>query len=146
MQIGFVTKEQFEGNSWLKMTIRAPFCRAQDFKISKNETAKGNEPDYYIYALINGKNEKFRHPRVGALWLKESQSGEKYMSGKIESPMFAAGEINIALVKAKPLFDAEAVTWIYDALWSPPDYKKKQEEKQQEAVSAAVVDDEEIPF
>lgn len=148
MQIGFVTKEQFEGTSWLKLFIRAPFVRPFELKMSahKKKDKDSNEPDYDLFFLVNGRNEKFRNFKAGALWFKTSQAGDTYMSGTIESPVFAAGYVNIALVKSKPIFEGEKVSWIYDVLWGVSNAKKEHKEEPTSTGEAHVANDEDIPF
>lgn len=128
MQIGYVFKKEFVtrqgemsvSTAYLEMDIRAPFTRPQKYKLKKNrdEAAHDNAPDFHIYMYVNGRGENLRLPRVGALWLKESDSGVKYMSGHIETPFGEKGRVNISLFSAKPNYDAEAVTWLYDVVWS----------------------------
>ena len=134
MQIGFVTQETIKDGdkevAWLKMTIRTPFLRQQDFKLSKNNNKqKDNEPDYFIYVFINGKGESFRSLKVGAAWIKTGkESGEPYLSANIEAPSLPNGKIYLAITKAKPLFEGEKITWLYDVLWSAD---RKQDDKDQ---------------
>lgn len=127
MQIGYVTSENYENNIWLKGTIRAAGMRPFDFKMAKvKEKKQENSPDYEIYLFVNNAKEKFRQPKIGALWKKQSETtGEPYMSGHIESPAFLNGTIYIAITKAKPFFENENVTWLYDILWSAPNSKSK---------------------
>ncbi len=143
MQIGFVTSETIvvdgKETSWNKMTIRAPFARQQDYKITKHNGTREGEPDFDIYLLVNNKGEKFRNPKVGALWLKRSEKGEEYMSGNIESPVVCGGKIYIALVKARALYEGEVVGWKYDVLYSPPRDGQKIEKQNYPSSSIAPV-------
>lgn len=129
MQIGYVTTETIkidgENKNWTKMTLRMPFGRHQDFKIAAHKKDKESEPDFDIYLLVNNKGEKFRNPKVGALWLKTSERGERYMSGNIESPALSGGIAYIAITVARPLYDGEEITWTHDVLWSNPNGKKQ---------------------
>jgi uncharacterized protein (DUF736 family) len=137
MQIGYVTEEVLmngeQETRWLKLHIRIPFLRHAEFKLAKNtKKVKENEPDYIIYMFVNGRGETFRTPKVGALWLKKStKTGEPYLGGQIDSPVLPSGKMYIVLTKAKPLYEDEKVTWLYDALWSVPDSAKTSSEQKE---------------
>lgn len=127
MQIGFVVLKEYkvatendgsETKKYMKMEIRTPFVRPMSFKIAKNKKEGANQPDYVLYYYVNGSKEKFRLPRVGALWLKKTGAGETMMEGYIESMVAPGGRFRIAIFKAKPNYDGEELTWIYDVVWS----------------------------
>lgn len=52
--------------------------RNGDTAVFKNKEKTGQQPDYKGNALIDGKEYEI------AYWIKESQNGEKFFSGKIK--------------------------------------------------------------
>ncbi|MBE0470409.1 MAG: hypothetical protein IBX55_13000 [Methyloprofundus sp.] len=131
MQIGFVEQRQMvigkdqSGNDeiakWLEVIIRAPGVREMAFKMSKGKQEVGKKmPDWVLWYRTNQrKGEKYRDIQAGALWMSKSIDGQTdYLSGYIESPSIPGGRMRIAMFKAKPRFDGEQVTWMYDVVWS----------------------------
>ena len=72
---------------------------------------------------------------IGALWLKESKNGNKYMSGVIESEDLKINKMNIVVFKNSKSKD------------SHPDYKIfLSEPRQQKTETSISVSSEDIPF
>jgi uncharacterized protein (DUF736 family) len=131
MQIGFVrqnarkVKENGEQKEvkYLEMFLRPMFGMVQGFTLSKSTSDAENAPAYNIYAH-NTQGWIGRKAKVGALWMRETEEGDKFMSGNIETPLVANGRMSISVWKAKPLFEGENVDWAYDVSWNPYDDKK----------------------
>lgn len=157
MQIGFVRQnaikvKEGEGQKevkYLEMFLRPMFGNVQGFTLSKNTSDAENAPAYNIYAH-NASGWIGRKMKVGALWMRETEQGEKFMSGNIETPLVANGRMSISVWKAKPLFEGEKVDWAYDVSWNP--YEDKKDDTSVPRVPNAATasqsgdDDDEIPF
>lgn len=157
MQIGFVRQnvmkikkdgEQKEVR-YLEMFLRPMFGNVQGFTLSKSTSDAENAPAYNIYAH-NTQGWISRKARVGALWMRETEEGEKFMSGNIETPLVANGRMSISVWKAKPLFEGENVDWVYDVSWNPYDEKKDDTSVPRvptaTTASQQSADDDEMPF
>lgn len=132
MQIGFVEQRQMtvgkdgQGNpktaQWLEAVIKVPGMREFSLKMVAGQQEQGKRlPDYVLYYRANQrKGEQYRDLRAGALWLETSQDGQtQYLSGHIETPVIPGGRLRVAMFQAKPLYENEQITWLYDVIWSP---------------------------
>lgn len=150
MQVGFVRQqsmvvqrgEERQEVKYLEMHVKPVFGGTMRFTLSKNKSENTEAPAFNIYAQ-NEKGWIKRKMKVGALWLRKTEEGEDFMSGHIETPLVESGRMNIAVWKAKPLFEGEEVDWLYDVSWKPYAPKKEEEEAAPKHTSLS---DDEIPF
>jgi len=127
MNIGWVQQKEVKTDGgtakFLEMSIRAPFgsmtATLTKYKPKEGEEHNENSPDYYINFSPNRKGESFDRMRVGALWMKQSQNNETYMSGYIDSPfMVPAGRLHINVVKYVHREGMKVQPILYNVLWS----------------------------
>ena len=159
MQIGFVKKREIalrgeEGEakrvSYYEMTLKPLFGASVKFTLNKNKSDKENAPLYNIYAH-NERGWVSRKMKVGALWLKETDEGESFMSGMIETPLVDGGKLYISLWRAEAMYKGEVVDWEYDVVWKPYTPPKDEDQTQRtvpvEIVTPSInIDEDEIPF
>lgn len=155
MQVGFVRQqsmvvqrgEERQEVKYLEMHVKPVFGVAMRFTLSRNKSENENAPAYNIYAQ-NEKGWIKRKMKAGALWMRQTEEGEDFMSGHIETPLCDGGKMQVALWKAKPLYENEEVDWLYDVSWKP--YVPKQEDvgvtPSYAPPSVSVDDEEPIPF
>ena len=93
-----------------------------EFTITESNSDNPNSPTYYI-KLPRLKSNLANNIIIGSLWLRTSQSGNEYMSGYIDSPIFSGGRIEI--ICFKPYADDNpAILW--NIIWEPIKKQKEQ--------------------
>lgn len=104
MRIGIGTKVE-EGK--FQFTVAAPFLPALQMTMVRNDSEVAKAPRYHF--LYGGE-------RCGAMWRRTPNGGgESYLSGHIESPLFAGGKLEVAAFVAKVGGEG-----LMDLVWTPP--------------------------
>ncbi|MDL0088505.1 DUF736 family protein [Campylobacter gastrosuis] len=151
MNIGYFTNMSYQDTNnnivpYVGGVIVLPFLEPLNVAMistPKEQKAKNpNSPDF-IVAAIKPKGYEGLRQIVGALWNKTSQSGKSYISGYIESPVFANGKIFITLFEG-----GENSKVLYNVVYSQPRTDKNT--TSQEQMSSQTTDSDysqdEIPF
>ncbi|MDR2153056.1 MAG: DUF736 family protein [Helicobacteraceae bacterium] len=123
MRIGVIRKIEIESERYLEMSVNAPFLYPAKFRLFKIKSLSASAPNYQLYLQPPHpkKGEKQAAHNVGALWIRTNDKGDNYMSGYIESPLFASGKIGIVVFKPKAQED-----WLYDVLTANDQSSRKQ--------------------
>ena len=124
MQIGFVRENKMvvvqnderKEVKYLEMFIKPALGVVASFTLSKNKSENSSAPAYNLYAHSE-KGWISRKSKVGALWMKQTEEGETFMNGHIESPLFEGGRLQISVWKAKAMYEGEVIDWLYDVSW-----------------------------
>ena len=129
MNIGHVQQKQFTAKDksvtkYMELSLRSPGIAFSATLSRVNEKAKENSPDFNLWFSPNRRGEHFDRIKVGSLWMKISEKGNKYMSGYIESPIFPAGKIYISIVKYTPREGMPIQDILYNVLWSPEEKRE----------------------
>ncbi|WP_096021577.1 DUF736 family protein [Campylobacter lanienae] len=133
MKIGYITQKSFlkdsETITYLSGSMQVlGIANMLEFTITESNSDNPNSPTYYI-KLPRLKSNLANNIIIGSLWLRTSQSGNEYMSGYIDSPIFSGGRIEI--ICFKPYADDNpAILW--NIIWEPA--KKQKEQATQTAV------------
>ena len=127
MRIGYITQKSFtQADEMIKylggsMQILG-IPNMIEFTLSKTDSDNPNSPTYYL-KLPRLKSNLATNIIVGSLWLRTSQSGNEYMSGYIDSPIFSGGRIEIMCFKPYA-DDNPAILW--NIIWEPLKKQKEQ--------------------
>lgn len=127
MKIGYITQKSFlkdsETITYLSGSMQVlGIANMLEFTISPANSDNPNSPTYYI-KLPRLKSNLANNIIIGSLWLRTSQSGNEYMSGYIDSPIFSGGRIEI--ICFKPYADDNpAILW--NIIWEPAKKQKEQ--------------------
>ncbi len=129
MNIGHVQQKQFTAKDksitkYMELSLRSPGIAFSATLTKVKEKTQENSPDYSLYFSPNRRGEHFDRIKIGSLWMKTSEKGNKYMSGYIESPIFPNGKIYISIVKYNPREGMPVQDIMYNVLWSPEEKKK----------------------
>jgi hypothetical protein len=83
--------------------IHIAFCYPAKFRLSSvvSKGGSANAPTYNLNLLPPHptKGEKQIAHKCGSLWLKVDKNGANYMSGYVETPIFAGGRLPIVVFK-----------------------------------------------
>ncbi|WP_096027418.1 DUF736 family protein [Campylobacter lanienae] len=127
MKIGYITQKSFlkdsETITYLSGSMQVlGIANMLEFTITPANSDNPNSPTYYI-KLPRLKSNLASNIIIGSLWLRTSQSGNEYMSGYIDSPIFSGGRIEI--ICFKPYADDNpAILW--NIIWEPAKKQKEQ--------------------
>ena len=127
MKIGYITQKSFTKDSetitYLSGSMQVlGIANMLEFTITESNSDNPNSPTYYI-KLPRLKSNLASNIIIGSLWLRTSQSGNEYMSGYIDSPIFSGGRIEI--ICFKPYADDNpAILW--NIIWEPAKKQKEQ--------------------
>lgn len=127
MKIGYITQKSFlkdgETINYLSGSMQIlGIANMLEFTITESNSDNPNSPTYYI-KLPRLKSNLASNIIIGSLWLRTSQSGNEYMSGYIDSPIFSGGRIEI--ICFKPYADDNpAILW--NIIWEPTKKQKEQ--------------------
>jgi uncharacterized protein (DUF736 family) len=105
----------------------------------RNDNAGQNQPAWHA---------QYRGDRCAAFWKKTSQqSGEEFLSGQLESPVFPGGRLDVAIFSAKDEKGRKDMTWRY----RPAEEKSAPAQKsatttEQAPAERGAQDDDDIPF
>lgn len=127
MKIGYITQKSFTKDSetitYLSGSMQIlGIANMLEFTITESNSDNPNSPTYYI-KLSRLKSNLANNIIIGSLWLRTSQSGNEYMSGYIDSPIFSGGRIEI--ICFKPYADDNpAILW--NIIWEPAKKQKEQ--------------------
>lgn len=127
MKIGYITQKSFTKDSetinYLSGSMQIlGIANMLEFTITESNSDNPNSPTYYI-KLPRLKSNLASNIIIGSLWLRTSQSGNEYMSGYIDSPIFSGGRIEI--ICFKPYADDNpAILW--NIIWEPAKKQKEQ--------------------
>lgn len=127
MKIGYITQKSFlkdgETITYLSGSMQVlGIANMLEFSVTPANSDNPNSPTYYI-KLPRLKSNLANNIIIGSLWLRTSQSGNEYMSGYIDSPIFSGGRIEI--ICFKPYADDNpAILW--NIIWEPAKKQKEQ--------------------
>lgn len=127
MKIGYITQKTFtkdgETITYLSGSMQIlGIANMLEFSVTPANSDNPNSPTYYI-KLPRLKSNLANNIIIGSLWLRTSQSGNEYMSGYIDSPIFSGGRIEI--ICFKPYADDNpAILW--NIIWEPTKKQKEQ--------------------
>ena len=127
MKIGYITQKSFlkdgETINYLSGSMQIlGIANMLEFSVTPANSDNPNSPTYYI-KLPRLKSNLASNIIIGSLWLRTSQSGNEYMSGYIDSPIFSGGRIEI--ICFKPYADDNpAILW--NIIWEPAKKQKEQ--------------------
>ena len=127
MKIGYITQKSFTKDSetinYLSGSMQIlGIANMLEFTITPANSDNPNSPTYYI-KLPRLKSNLANNIIIGSLWLRTSQSGNEYMSGYIDNPIFSGGRIEI--ICFKPYADDNpAILW--NIIWEPAKKQKEQ--------------------
>lgn len=127
MKIGYITQKSFtQADEIVKYLCGSMqilgVANMLEFTITPANSDNPNSPTYYL-KLPRLKSNLASNIIIGSLWLRTSQSGNEYMSGYIDSPIFSGGRIEI--ICFKPYADDNpAILW--NIIWEPAKKQKEQ--------------------
>jgi uncharacterized protein (DUF736 family) len=82
--------------------IKLPFCPVTTVVMEKAEATSDRAPAFNLF---------YEGEKCGALWKRSSQSGESFLSGPIEAPVFPGGRLEVAIFHSKSEPGALEMTW-----------------------------------
>ncbi|WP_086290392.1 DUF736 family protein [Campylobacter devanensis] len=154
MKIGYITQKSFtQADEIVKYLCGSMqilgVANMLEFTITPANSDNPNSPTYYI-KLPRLKSNLASNIIIGSLWLRTSQSGNEYMSGYIDSPIFSGGRIEIICFKPYA-YDNPAILW--NIIWEPHKKSKEPDSPTSDPAPKATLkqihsqaDDDVIPF
>jgi uncharacterized protein (DUF736 family) len=82
--------------------VKLPFLAPVIIDMEAVESANDRAPDFNLF---------FEGEKCGALWKRNSQGGESFLSGPIETPVIPGGRLEIAIFKSKSDPGTLEMTW-----------------------------------
>ena len=126
MNIGYVSKKSYVKKTqdgdvtvpFYEMMIDVPLGSRLKCTMSKvKEKTNDNSPDYELWKNIPSRDEQFPNQKIGALWLKTSESGTTYLSGHFETPLAEKGRVYVSVFKYDVTND-RFKNIMYSVLWN----------------------------